>query len=86
MTAFDRMPGWADLVVAATPAPKPYDPSKVEPGLIGLAFFLVMAGAVVFLVMSMRKRLGGIDVERHQREQDARKQAQLPPDGGVDGD
>lgn len=65
------MPGWVDLVVAATPAPKPYDPSKVEPGFIGLAFFLVMAGAVVFLVLSMRKRLANIDVERHQREKGA---------------
>lgn len=64
------MPAWVNLVVAATPAPKPYDPSKVQPGFIGLAFFLVMAGAVVFLVISMRKRLGNIDVERHQRDRE----------------
>ncbi len=80
-------PGWADLIVAATPspAPKPFDPSKVEPGLIGLAFFLAMAAAVVFLVMSMRKRLGGIDVDRHQREKDAAAEAPRPRDEGVGG-
>lgn len=56
-----------------SPSPQPFDPDKVEPGLIGLAFFLVMAVAVFFLVKSMRNRLSNIDVERHGREQEAKR-------------
>lgn len=61
-----------DLLAAATPEPPPVDESKVSPGVIGLIFLLVMGGAVVFLVRSMNTRLRNIDVDRHQRERDAK--------------
>lgn len=64
-----------DVLVAATPAPEPVDDDKVTPGLIGLVFLLVMGGAVVFLVKSMNARLRNIDVDRHAREQEAKRRA-----------
>lgn len=74
------MIAWAGLSLASlrwvgtavSPSPEPLDPSVVEPGLIGLAFFLVMGLAVVFLVRSMRNRLNNIDVDRHRRDQEAK--------------
>ena len=60
-----------DMLAAATPAPEPVDEDKVTPGLIGLAFLVVMGAAVVFLIRSMNARLKNIDVDRHQREKDA---------------
>lgn len=67
------------LVLAVTPSPAPLDESKVEPGLLGLAFFLVMALALVLLVRSMRNRLNNIDVDRHERERAEREQIERPP-------
>ncbi|HUR74008.1 MAG TPA: hypothetical protein VMZ00_07015 [Sporichthya sp.] len=61
-----------DLLAAATPAPQPVDDSKVTPGLIGLAFLVVMGAAVVVLWRSMNARLRNIDVDRHRRQQDAK--------------
>ncbi|MGQ0632216.1 MAG: hypothetical protein ACT4P1_14435 [Sporichthyaceae bacterium] len=65
---------------AATESPQPFDQSKVEPGFIGLAFFLAMAAAVVALVFSMRNRLKNIDVTRHGREQQSKQAPAGPPD------
>jgi hypothetical protein len=65
-----------DLVLAApSPGPVPIDEDKVSPGLIGLVFLLVMGAAVVFLVRSMQTRLRNIDVDRHAREQEAKRNA-----------
>ena len=61
-----------DALAAATPAPEPVDEDKVTPGLIGLAFLVVMGAAVVFLIRSMNARLKNIDVDRHRREQEAK--------------
>lgn len=58
----------AAWVGANTPTPVPVDSSKVEAGVIGLAFFAVMGAVVVALVFSMRRHLGRIDVTRHARE------------------
>jgi hypothetical protein len=63
------LPAW--LVLAASPSPAPFDKSRVEPGWIGFAFFVVMAGAVALLWFSLRKHLGRIDVSRHQRDRAA---------------
>ena len=63
------------LLAAPSPAPQPIDDDKVSPGLIGLAFLLVMGAAVVFLVRSMQTRLRNIDVDRHAREQEAKRNA-----------
>jgi hypothetical protein len=67
---------FTDLVAAATPAPKPLDDDKVSPGWIGLILLITMGGAVVLLVRSMQKRLRNIDVDRHRRETEARRQAE----------
>lgn len=67
------------LLAAPSPAPQPVDDDKVSPGLIGLAFLLVMGGAVVFLVRSMQARLRNIDVDRHAREQEAKRNAAGAP-------
>lgn len=64
-----------DVMTAASPAPEPIDEDKVSPGFIGLAFLLVMGAAVVFLVRSMQARLRNIDVDRHAREQEAKRNA-----------
>ena len=66
--------------VDPTPAPEPIDDDKVSPGFIGLAFLLVMGAAVVFLVRSMQTRLRNIDVDRHPREQEAKRKAAGAPD------
>lgn len=68
--------------VDPTPAPEPIDDDKVSPGFIGLAFLLVMGAAVVFLVRSMQTRLKNIDVDRHAREQEAKRKAAGAPDDG----
>lgn len=67
----------ADLAAAAapSPAPKPVDDDKVSPGWIGLVLLIAMGVAVVFLVRSMQARLRNIDVDRHAREQAAKRQA-----------
>jgi hypothetical protein len=70
-------PVW--LVLAATPAPLPFDKSKVQPGWTGFIFFVVMGAAVVLLWRSMRKQLGRIDVTRHQRQRRAAAPPPLPP-------
>ena len=67
------------LLAAPSPAPQPIDDDKVSPGLIGLAFLLVMGAAVVFLVRSMQTRLRNIDVDRHAREQEAKRNAAGAP-------
>jgi hypothetical protein len=71
-----------DLLAAVdpTPAPQPIDEDKVSPGFIGLAFLLVMGAAVVFLVRSMQTRLKNIDVDRHARDQEAKRKAAGAPD------
>ena len=70
----------ATLVAAApSPEPQPIDEDKVSPGLIGLLFLVVMGAAVVFLVRSMQARLRNIDVDRHAREQEAKRNAAGPP-------
>jgi hypothetical protein len=66
---------WASV---ATPSPAPVDKSKVEAGVIGLIFLVVMGGAVVALIFSMRRHLGRIDVTRHDRETAAKPPA--PPE------
>jgi hypothetical protein len=65
------------LWLIATPDPSPVNPSKVQPGFLGLSFLLVLALAVVALYFSMRRHLGRIDVTRHQREREA---ATKPPE------
>lgn len=62
-----------------TPSPTatPVDESKVQAGVIGLAFFVVMGLVLVALVFSMRRHLGRVDVTRHARE----KGAAPPPEG-----
>ncbi len=65
----------AAWVSVATPSPAPVDKSKVEAGVIGLAFFVVMGLILLALVLSMRKHLGRIDVTRHSRERAERKAA-----------
>ncbi|MGQ0467972.1 MAG: hypothetical protein ACT4QG_21965 [Sporichthyaceae bacterium] len=64
---------------ANTPSPSatPVDSSKVEAGVIGLAFFVVMGLVVLALVLSMRRHLGRVDVTRHARE----KKGAKPPEG-----
>ncbi len=74
----------ADLVAAATPAPQPVDDDKVSPGVIALVLLVVMGGAVVFLVRSMNTRLRNIDVDRHRREQDAKRGIVPPGDDPVE--
>jgi hypothetical protein len=66
------------LVLAVTPAPKPIDKSRVEPGWIALLFIVALGVAVAFLWFSMRKHLGRIDVDRHSRE----RGGPPPPDAG----
>jgi hypothetical protein len=69
----------------ATPGPK-LDKSRVEPGWIGLVFFVVMACAIALLWFSMRKQMGRIDVGRHQRDLAANRPGgggpTAPPGGG----
>lgn len=76
------VPALIDLLGAVdpTPAPQPIDEDKVSPGFLGLAFLLVMGAAVVFLVRSMQTRLRNIDVDRHAREQEAKRKAAGAPD------
>jgi hypothetical protein len=76
------VPALVDLLAAVdpTPAPQPIDEDKVSPGFIALAFLLVMGAAVVFLVRSMGTRLRNIDVDRHAREQEAKREAGGPRD------
>lgn len=78
------VPALIDLLGAVdpTPAPQPIDEDKVSPGFLGLAFLLVMGAAVVFLVRSMQTRLRNIDVDRHAREQEAKRKAAGAPDDG----
>lgn len=75
-------PALLDLLGAVdpTPAPQPVDDDKVTPGYIGLAFLVVMGAAVVFLARSMQNRLRNIDVDRHAREQEAKRKAAGTPD------
>jgi hypothetical protein len=61
-------------VLAATPAPGPVNPDKVQPGFLGLGFLVALALAVVVIYFSMRKHLGRIDVTRHQRERQAERE------------
>ena len=76
------VPQLVDLlaVVDPTPAPQPIDEDKVSPGFIALGLLLVMGTAVVFLVRSMQNRLRNIDVDRHAREQEAKRKAAGAPD------
>ncbi|MGQ0843230.1 MAG: hypothetical protein ACT4QF_03750 [Sporichthyaceae bacterium] len=62
----------------SSPTAIPVDSSKVEAGVIGLIFFVVMGAVVVALVMSMRKHLNRVDVNRH-----ARSRAPQPPTPGT---
>jgi hypothetical protein len=66
------------LLWLAAPSPGPVDPDKVQPGLLGLAFVVMLSLAVVALWFSLRRHLGRIDVGRHERE----KQAGRPPEPG----
>jgi len=61
------------LLWLAAPTPGPVDPDKVQPGLLGLAFVVMLALAVVALWFSLRRHLGRIDVGRHERERRAEK-------------
>ncbi len=72
------------MLAAATPAPAPVDEDKVSPGVIGLIFLVVMGGAVAFLIRNMNSRLRNIDVDRHQREKDAKRN--VPPREGDAGE
>lgn len=65
----ELLAAWAS---AATPSPAPVDKSKVEAGVIGLIFLVVMGSAVVALIFSMRRHLGRVDVTRHERERAAK--------------
>jgi hypothetical protein len=67
------------LLTEVSPAPKPIDKSKVEPGWIALVFLVVLGGAVALLWFSMRKQMNRIDVGRHQRERAARSSQQAVP-------
>jgi hypothetical protein len=66
------------VLLDATPAPKPIDKSRVEPGWIALVLLVVLGGAVALLWFSLRKQLGRIDVGRHLRE----RAGPPPPVGG----
>lgn len=68
-----------EWLAANTPSPTatPVDKSKVEAGVIGLLFFVVMGAVLLALVLSMRRHLGRVDVTRHARE----KAGKPPPEG-----
>lgn len=55
--------GWL-VANASTPPPAPIDESKVEPGVIGLLFFLASVIAVGLLGWSMIRRMRRLDVAR----------------------
>ena len=48
----------------ATPPPEPLDESKVQPGVIGLLFFLASVVAVGLLGWSMIRRMKRLDAAR----------------------
>jgi UPF0716 family protein affecting phage T7 exclusion len=54
------------------------NPDKVQPGLLGLGFVVLLALAVVVLWFSLRRHLGRIDVGRHERERRAGSEPQKP--------
>ncbi len=66
-----------DLVAAASPSPEPVviDEDKVSPGFIALALLIAMFVVVFFLIKSMQNRLRNIDVDRHARDQEAKRRA-----------
>ncbi|GAA0612859.1 hypothetical protein GCM10009547_13500 [Sporichthya brevicatena] len=70
-----------DVVTAADPSPAPVviDEDKVSPGFIALALLIAMFVVVFFLIKSMQNRLRNIDVDRHSREQDAKRRAAGEP-------
>ncbi len=60
---------WVSLLVhaAQTPSPIPVpikevDPNAVTPGLVGLAFFIVLFVVVFFLLRSFTRQLKKIDI------------------------
>jgi len=67
-----------ELATAVTPTPEPevvVDKNKVQPGWLGLGILVAMIIAVVFLGRSLIARLKNIDVDRHAREQAAKREA-----------
>ena len=66
-----------ELATAVTPTPEPQvvDKNKVQPGWLGLGILVAMIIAVVFLGRSLIARLKNIDVDRHAREQAAKREA-----------
>jgi len=64
------------LLLAQDEAPKPDD---VTAGWTGLIVLLLLAGATVFLLRSMNKRLKGIDFDEDETQR--REEPQDPRDG-----
>ena len=58
------MGGALIAAVSPSPSPMPFDPAKVEPGFIGLVFFLAMFAAVIALTFSLRSRLRRLETAK----------------------
>jgi hypothetical protein len=68
-------PTW--IVMAASP--QGFDPDKVEPGLLGLSWFLALFAAVVLLGLSLRRHLRRLDAGRLGDRQGRTGTADDPP-------
>lgn len=51
-------------VTTPSPAPTPLDPDKVQPGVIGLAFFLASVAALALLGRSIYRRMKRLELAR----------------------
>ena len=84
------------LLLTQTPVPSPLpeeppiDPSRVTPGLLGLASFIFLVIAVVLLYRSMRKQMGKVNPDLpagpgdEERAEDARLTAEAEKRGEAD--
>lgn len=88
--------GLASLLLTQTPIPSPLpdeppiDPSRITPGLLGLASFLFLIVAVVLLYRSMRKQMSKVDPDLpegpgdRERAEDARLTEEAEKRGEAD--
>lgn len=84
------------LLLTQTPVPSPLpdeppiDPSRITPGLLGLASFLFLVIAVVLLYRSMRKQMSKVDPDLpegpgdRERAEDARLTEEAEKRGEAD--
>ncbi|TEX50277.1 MAG: hypothetical protein B7C55_11550 [Actinomycetales bacterium mxb001] len=84
------------LLLTQTPVPSPLpdeppiDPSRITPGLLGLASFLFLIVAVVLLYRSMRKQMSKVDPDLpegpgdRERAEDARLTEEAEKRGEAD--